>query len=104
MTISYPDSDIESFALASFYYGCLITGKISLPVPCTITVTGYGAGSSEPVAVQTFTFSPAAGWVVPLTFGVFGPAFQGLQHVTYVQSPAAGTEFVVDNIVGAFST
>ena len=58
----------------------------------------------EPVAVQTFDFEPAGGWTSPLALGLFESTFQGLEHVTYVQSPAAGTQFFLDNIVGSITT
>lgn len=112
MTVLYQGSELSSFALSSLHYGCSTTlagSAASLPVPCTITATGYSAGSLEsgtlePVAVQEFVFSPAAAWRVPLAFGRFDGAFQGLERVTYVQSPAAGTEFFLDNIVGTVSS
>ena len=58
----------------------------------------------DPVAVQQFDFSPAAGWKSPLALGQFESTFQGLEHVTYVQSPVAGTQFFLDNIVGSIAT
>ena len=65
---------------------------------------GYAAGSEEPVAVQQFDFLPGGGWKSPLTLGRFDASFRGLEHVTYVQSPAGGTQFFLDNIVGSFAT
>ena len=106
MTSLYSGSKVKSFALTSFYYGCqtnLAQAAASDPVACTLTATGYKAGSSKAVAVQAFTFSPAAGTTAPLAFGEFKAAFKGLDNVTYVQSPATGTEFLVDNIVGTIS-
>ena len=35
-----------------------------------------------------------------MAFGTFKATFQGLNKVTYTQSPATGTEFILDNIVG----
>ena len=107
MTVSYPGSKVKSFALTSLYYGCetdLAQSAASLPVACNITATGYKAGSSTPVAVQEFAFSPAAGETAPLSFGKFETAFKGLENVTYTQSPATGTEFILDNVAGTIST
>lgn len=107
MTISYSGSKVKSFALASLYYGCqtdLGQAAASVPVACNITATGYKAGSSTPVAVQEFEFSPATELTAPLAFGEFEAAFQGLENVTYAQSPATLTEFILDNIVGTIQT
>ena len=107
MSVSYQGSTVQSFGLTSLYYGCAIIpppGEASLPVPCSITATGYAAGSAEPVAVQQFEFSPAGGWTAPLALGQFETTFQGLDNVTYVQSPGAGTQFFLDNIVGSIET
>lgn len=107
MTISYPGSEVKSLALSSLYYGCLTNlgqAAASVPVACNITATGYKAGSSTPVVVQQFPFSPAAGLKAPMTFGKFAAAFQGLENVTYAQSPSTLTEFLVDNVAGTIST
>ena len=107
MSVLYRRSTVKSFGLTSFYYGCATIpprGTASLPVRCSITATGYAAGSAEPVAVQEFDFAPAGGWEAPLALGQFESSFQGLEHVTYVQSPAAGTQFFLDNIVGSLET
>ena len=106
MTTAYAHSTVESFALDSFYYGCLVDAAhpdSSLPVPCNITATGYAAGGSaeEPVAVQEFVYAPAAArWTATLAFGSFDEAFRGLERVAFVRSPAKGTAFVLDNVVG----
>ena len=107
MTVSYPSSKVKSFALSSLYYGCqtnLAQAAASDPVACDITATGYKGGSSKPVAVQKFAFAPAKGLMAPLAFGKFEAAFQGLETVTYVQSPATLTEFILDNVVGTITT
>lgn len=107
MTIAYRASTVQSFTLQSLYYGCLgnpAHPTASVPVPCNITATGYKTGSPDAVAVQEFVFEPAAAAAaartVPLAEGTFEAAFQGLEHVTFARSPAAGTAFVFDNIVG----
>ena len=107
MTISYSGSKVKSFALSSFYYGCqtdLGQAAAEVPVACNVTATGYKAGSSKPVAVQTFPFTPAKGLIAPLAFGKFEAAFQGLENVTYAQSPATLTELILDTIVGTITT
>ena len=101
VTTSYTGSEVTSFALESLYYGCqtnLGQAAASIPVKCTITATGYRAG--KVVALQEFSFTPAKGLQVPLAFGKFTSAFNNLQTVTYAQSPATGTEFLLDTIVG----
>ena len=105
MTTSYTGSEVKSIALESFYYGCqtdLGQGAANDPVACTMTVTGYRAGAV--VAFQEFPFTPAKGLQAPLAYGKFKPAFTNLQTVTYAQSPATGTEFLLDTIVGYIET
>ena len=112
MTTSYSGSKVKFFALSSFYYGCqtnLAQAAAEDPVPCNVTATGYKAGSSKPVAVQTFPFSPAKGLIAPLAFGKFEAAFEGLENVTYAQSPTVLTslvltELLLDTIVGTITT
>ena len=107
MTIAFAGSEAKSFALTSLFYGCetnLAQSAASDPIACTITASGYKAGSSKAVAVQAFSFSPAKGLTAPMAFGTFSKAFKGLESVTYVQSPATGTEFILDNIVGTLSS
>ena len=108
MTISYTGSKVKSFALTSTYYGCqtnLAQAAASVPQNCTITATGYKKGSSKAVALEVFTYTvPEGALTAPLAFGKFGAAFTGLQTVTYAQSPATGTEFLLDNIVGTKET
>lgn len=106
-TISYPGSKIKSFTLASTYYGCETNPAqvaASVPVAYSITATGYETGSSKPVAIQEFEFSPAAGMTAPLAFGKFAAAFQSLETVTYFQSPAMPTELIMDNVAGTIGT
>ena len=104
MTISYPGSKVKSFALKSTYYGCednLGQSAASLPKNCTITATGYKAGSSKAVALEVFTYTvPEGVLTAPMAFGTFGPAFTGLQTVTFAPTPATGTDFLLDNIFG----
>ncbi|MDI1484890.1 MAG: nucleolar DEAD-box protein required for synthesis of 60S ribosomal subunit [Ramalina farinacea] len=105
MTTSYTGSKIKSIALESLYYGCqtnLGQAAASLPVACTITATGYRNGAV--VAVQEFQFTPTNKVKAPLAFGKFKSAFTNLQTVTYNQSPATGTEFLLDTIVGTKQT
>ena len=103
MTISYSGSKVKSFALSSTYFGCESNsgqGLASDPLNCTITATGYKSGSSKAVALEVFTYTVPEGVLkAPLSFGTFGPAFTGLQTVTYGSSPS-GTELHLDNVVG----
>ena len=58
----------------------------------------------EPVAIDRFEFSPTGGaGKTRLALGDFESSFQGLERVTFVQSPAE-TQFFVDNIVGSFAS
>lgn len=107
ISVVYRRSTVRSFALTSLYYGCATIpppGAASLPVRCVVTVTGYEAGVGDPVAFQEFGFEPAGAWEGPLTFGGFEEVFQGLEYVTFVQSPAVGTQFFVDNVIGSIET
>ena len=104
MTISYPESKVKSLSLTSTYYGCeanLDQSTASIPQNCTITATGYKAGSSKAAALEVFTYTvPKGVLTAPMAFGTFGSAFRGLQTVTFVTSPA-GTGCHLDNVVGS---
>ena len=107
MSVLYRRSTVTSFNLTSWYYGCASippAGAASLPVLCSIAATGYQAGSETPVAIARFEFEPTGGeGMKRLALGDFGSEFEGLESVTFVQSPA-GTQFFVDNIVGSFAS
>ena len=104
MTISYLGSKVKSFALTSTYFGCETVSDqsvVSDPLNCTITATGYKAGSSKAVALEVFTYTvPEVVLMTPMKFGTFGSAFTDLQTVTFTPSPATGTNFHLDNVVG----
>ena len=108
LTTLYPGSKTKSFSLSSFYYGCdavLDQGAVSVAVACTITVTGYRAGSSAPYTTQTFDFTPAepVDLMNPLTFGKFSTKFQNLVNATFTAEPTslldAGVS--IDDLVGS---
>lgn len=109
MTISYSGSTIKSLALSSFYYGCnaaLGQGVVDFATTCTITATGYRAGSNTAAANQEFSFTPAQ----PLdvmnapSFGQFSSEFQGLETVAFVVAPATTATGVLDDIVGSLTS
>jgi hypothetical protein len=66
LTTNYPSSNIESFQLESFYYGCVIqvlNGDTAVPTVCTINVTGYKGSDntvadSQQVCSQTYSYNP----------------------------------------------
>lgn len=105
-SISTVGTKTKSFTLSSFYYGCVLgdfNSVISDAVACTITATGYKAGSSSPFASQVFTFTPEQKVDVmnPMTLGTFTSKFTGLTNVTLTiksaVTPVAGN---IDNLVG----
>ncbi len=102
----------KSFSLSSVYYGCDLAdqnGVVSTAVACTITVTGYKAGSSSPYTSQVFKFTPqqAVDVMNPLTFGTFSSKFTGLHNVT-VAAKASSSIFtvvgIIDNLAGSTSS
>ena len=106
LSIAYPSSKVKSFALKSLYYGCntaLQQGEVETAVGCSITVTGYKAGSTKPAATQTFQFTPAQ----PIdlqnapTLGTFSSAFQGLEYANFTFTPSTLVVLVIDNVVGS---
>ena len=108
LTTLYPGSKTKSLSLSSFYYGCSAAtaqGAVSVAVPCTITVTGYRAGSSAPYTSQTFDFTPeqAVDLMNPLTFGKFSTKFQNLVNVTFAGEATSfpDTGVSIDDIVGS---
>ena len=106
LSIAYAGSTIKSFALDSYSYGCatgLVQGEVEAAVKCSITVTGYKAGSTTPAATQTFDFTPAqpVDLMNPLSFGTFTNAFKGLEHVNFTFTPSNLVVVVIDNLVGS---
>ena len=106
LSIAYPGSKFKSFGLNSFYYGCntaLGQGEAETAVDCNITVLGYKAGSTKPVANQTFEFNPFLLGILasPPSFGTFEAQFQGLEYANFTFSPSTLTVFLVDNLVGS---
>lgn len=67
LTSVYPDSQVKSFHLRSFYFGCLETANFTqirpdatnLPDPtnCTITVNGYGSAGTATLGVDATTLA-----------------------------------------------
>ena len=105
LSIAYAGSNIKSFALDNFYYGCataLLQGEIEAAVNCSITVTGYKAGSTEPAATQTFGFTPdePVDFMNALAFGTFDSGFQGLEYANFTFRPSTLVVVLVDNVVG----
>ena len=107
LTTLYPSSTTKSLSLSSFYYGCaadLEQGEASVAVACTITATGFRAGSSAPYTTQTFDFTPAEAVDVmnPLTFGKFSTKFQNLVYVTFTaKSSPLNAGVSIDDGVGS---
>ena len=103
----YTNTKTASFALNSWYYGCVLAdqqGVVSTAKACNVTVTGYKAGSSTPVAQQLFVFTPQEEVDVmnPPTFGTFSSKFSSsnLVNVTFNVQPSTLTAFIIDNLIG----
>lgn len=98
----------ESFSLFSVYFGCDVAtgeGFVTFAAACDITVTGFSAGSSTPVATQVFPYFPLEPVDLPNApaFGVFSPDFVNLTSVTIT----VGTDYITfsfDNLVGSVTT
>jgi hypothetical protein len=66
LTTNYPSSNIESFQLQSFYFGCIVqlsNGATAVPAECNINVTGYKGNdntvsASKQVCSQTYSYNP----------------------------------------------
>lgn len=92
ITTNYADSNIASFQLESFYFGCAVqtaTGVTALPTACTINVTGYKGNDntvadSQQVCSQTYSYDPTTMLgVQQQAFGTFDDcAHQDLQFAT----------------------
>ena len=106
LTAVFTGSKTKSFSLSSYYYGCvegIPEGVVTVAVACTITVSGYKAGSSSPFTSQTFKFTPqqVVDLMNPPVLGTFSSKFTNLQRVTLaVQSAATPVALIVDNLVG----
>ena len=85
ITSEYPGSVTEFFDFQEFYFGCLADTEeavASLPISCTITVTGYRA--SNQVAQQSFKFKPGLFAVTaPMPNATLSKAFKGIDEVTF---------------------
>jgi hypothetical protein len=66
LTTNYPSSNIASFQLESFYFGCVVqlaNGATAVPTACNINVTGYKGNdntvsSSTQVCSQSYSYNP----------------------------------------------
>ena len=95
----------KSFSLSSVWYGCDLFSAQSLlaaAAPCTITVTGFKAGSSSPVATQvlSFTTSQTVSLSSPPAFATFSPKFKNLHSVNITVEPS-DVIFIFDNLIGS---
>ncbi|KAJ8112452.1 hypothetical protein OPT61_g5179 [Boeremia exigua] len=68
LTVNYASSNIESFQLDSFYFGCVIqlaNGVTAIPSACKINVTGYkgtdnNVAAGQQVCSQSYSYTPAS--------------------------------------------
>lgn len=87
LTILFPDSNLKSFDLHSFYFGYLAkTGATAVDVAlqCTIAVAGFREGQEVTVAGYTFTL-PTAAVDVSMIQAVLPGSFLESQNVTIIQ-------------------
>jgi hypothetical protein len=67
LTVNYPSSQVASFQLKSWYFGCavqLANQATAVPSQCTINVTGYQGSdntvsNSKQVCSQSFSYNPS---------------------------------------------
>ena len=59
--MAYSGSTVPSFTVGNFYFGCELSGEgaANVTTTCDVTLTGYKVLSNEPVATQSFTFTPS---------------------------------------------
>lgn len=100
--ITIPTNSVGLFTPSSIYFGC----TISLPVPCSFTVTGSVAGRQT--AQQTFQFTPTS-YPAPLKQAILTqPGFVGVDKIQFsstysilgVSTPGST---VLDNFVYAIT-
>ncbi|KAL6715606.1 hypothetical protein ACLMJK_006567 [Lecanora helva] len=106
ITSVYPGSKTKSFTVNSFYYGCglkLQQAALEPAAACSVTVTGYAAGSGKVVATQEFRFTPAevVDLMNPPTLGTLNSKFTGLEKVSFKYAPSATVLLLLDNIIGS---
>lgn len=66
LSTNYPESNIASFQLESFYFGCVIqlaNGATAVPSACDINITGYKGSdntvaASQQVCSQSYQYNP----------------------------------------------
>ena len=102
LTVSYPGSQVTSFNLQSFYFGCTVPSVQTLAgaaTQCSILVAGFNAANKE-VAVATYTFTPPATNMLnaPLIQAVLPSTFVWLHNVTIVQSSPTTQVLALDDV------
>ncbi len=105
LTVAYPGSTVKTLTVKTFYYGCnlaLPEGAADTSASCTVTVTGYKAGKSAPVATQSFTFTAAqvVDLAQPLNMATLSSGFQNLQSVQFAVSSPSTTSYLMDDLTG----
>jgi hypothetical protein len=68
LTTNYASSNIESFQLESFYYGCVLqlaNGATAVPIAFNINITGYKGSdntvsASQQVCSQSYSYNPTS--------------------------------------------
>lgn len=87
MTTEYQDSTIDHLDLDSFYYGCVLSTKVSLfgkPKACTVSIEGYADGEGKKlVEKQSFEFKPTGGLVSEMMKAKVNAKFKGLKRVDF---------------------
>ena len=105
LTVAYAKSPYKALTVSSFWFGCsanLIQGVVTPAVACTLTVSGFRAGSTTPVASQGFVFDPVVSNILtnqPVKF-TLGPQLAGVQTLRFVQADAATSVMFLDDIKG----
>ncbi len=105
LTVAYSGSIVTSLTVQSFYYACtlkLYQGVVRATTDCDVTVTGYKAGQSTPVATQVFTYTAAESinLLQAMDLATLSSEFQDLQSMQFAVSSPSTTELLLDDIAG----
>ena len=87
MTVRYAGSQVDSFDLKEFYYGCALATKqslVTLPTSCSIIVQGFAQGSTTPKATKEFKFAVKLGQMnAQMQLAELDSSFTGLERADF---------------------
>lgn len=104
--MAYSGSTVPSFTVSSFYFGCELSGEgaANVATTCDVTLTGYKVLSNEPVATQSFTFTPSelVDTMQEMSLVMLNSDFQLPLETLVVAVSTPLVSLLIDNVSGKF--